>query len=184
MGLGPQRLPFRIAAARPLAWDETPLRPARVQPGFSLAPLPWPLGDPAGACRIVFPAPLRLIHQRRLVARPNPADLAVAALRRIQALAGAGSDTEALWQSRQDWIELARSIPCGPWRGRRLDLVRYSGSQQTELEIRGVAGSLGFPAGPGPLTSLLKAAVWMHLGKGTVMGLGQVRIMPPGPGLD
>ncbi len=178
MGLGPDRQPFRIGAAVPLAWDETSLRPARVQPGFSLAPLPWPVNPPESGCRLVFPSPLRLIHQRRLVTRPTPADLAIAALRRIQALAGNHPDAEALWQSRQDWIERARSIPCEPWEGRRLDLVRYSASQHAELELRGVAGSLTFPAGPGPLTSLLKAAVWLHLGKGTVMGLGQVRIVP------
>ena len=60
--------------------------------------------------------------------------------------------------------------------GRRLDLVRYSGSQKAELELRGVAGSLALPVGPGPLSPLLAAAVWIHLGKGTVMGLGQIKI--------
>lgn len=40
----------------------------------------------------------------------------------------------------------------------------------------GVAGALDLPAGPGPLAPLLAAACWLHLGKGTIMGLGQLRI--------
>ena len=180
MGLGPDRYPFRVGSTIALAWDETPLRPARVQPGFAPAPLPWPLDGPESSCRLVFPAPLRLIHQRRLVTRPAPADLAIAALRRIQALAPHHPDADALWEARRDWIEQAHSIPCGPWEGQRLDLARYSGSQHAELVLRGVAGSLPFPEGLGPLTPLLKAATWLHLGKGTVMGLGQVRIVPLG----
>ena len=177
-GLGAERWPFRIVQAVPLAWDETPLRPARVQPGFTLADLPWPLDRPTRACRLDFPAPLRLIHHKRLVEKPAPADLVVAALRRIQALAAGDPLVQTLWESRTAWLDLARSIPCRRWEGRRLDLVRYSGSQHAELELRGVSGSLSLPDGPGPLSPLLKAATWIHLGKGTVMGMGQVRIMP------
>ena len=66
--------------------------------------------------------------------------------------------------------------PSKPWQGRRLDLVRYSGSQKAEVELRGVAGSLALPVGPGPLSPLLAAAAWIHIGKGTVMGLGQIKI--------
>lgn len=37
MGLGPERIPFHIRQARPLAWDETPLAPSRQHPGFCLS---------------------------------------------------------------------------------------------------------------------------------------------------
>src|SRR6266542_3087965 len=39
--------------------------------------------------------------------------------------------------------------PASPWQGRRLDLVRYSGRQEAAVEMRGVAGHLDLPAGPG-----------------------------------
>jgi hypothetical protein len=52
LGLGPDRRPFRIVASIPLAWEETPLRPGRLHPGFALAPLPWPIDDPASGCRL------------------------------------------------------------------------------------------------------------------------------------
>jgi hypothetical protein len=44
--------------------------------------------------------------------------------------------------------------------------------------MQGVSGSLDLPEGLGPLALLLAAAQWLHLGKGTVMGLGQLRIIP------
>lgn len=176
MGLGPDRRAFWIGSTIPLAWDETPLRPSRVQPGFVASPLAWPINDLKGGCRLLFPAPLRLIHKRRLVERPMPVDLTIAALRRLQGLVSDHPDSAVLWESRQDWIELARTIRYDTWQGRRLDLARYSGSQQSELVLHGVAGSLSLPDGPGPLAPLLMAASWFHLGKGTVMGLGQVRI--------
>ncbi|MGI6419419.1 MAG: CRISPR system precrRNA processing endoribonuclease RAMP protein Cas6 [Thermoguttaceae bacterium] len=76
--------------------------------------------------------------------------------------------------------EIARRTPQGPWQGDRLDLARYSGRQQRELQLHGVSGSLALPEGPGPLWPLLAAAAWLHIGKGTVMGLGQLRVEAAG----
>jgi hypothetical protein len=100
----------------------------------------------------------------------------VAALRRVHALGGPVADP--LWAARHEWLEVARAIACSPWQGRRLDLVRYSGSQRREIEMQGVVGTLDLPDGPGPLSPLVAAAQWLHLGKGTVMGLGQLRVIP------
>jgi hypothetical protein len=173
-GLGPHRHPFALSEVYPLAWDNTSLGSNRSQPGFALSPLPWPTGDASGPCRLDFPAPLRLIHGGRLVERPTLADVTIAALRRVQSLTTTSAD--AVWSDRQSWLDMARGIASGPWEGDRLDLVRYSASQERELELRGVSGSLSFPDGPGPLAPLLAASVWLHVGKGTVMGLGQLQI--------
>jgi len=178
-GLGPQRLPFRLCAVRPLAWDGSALLPCPAQsnpeqPGFSLAALPWPLGDPQAACRLVFPAPLRLLRERQLLTEPTLPDLVVAALRRVHSFAG---DAAAeLWTQRSAWLELARAQPSGRWQGARLDLHRYSGSQERQVELHGIQGALELPAGPGPLAPLLTAATWLHLGKATIMGLGQLTL--------
>lgn len=75
-------------------------------------------------------------------------------------------------------LEAADSLPSGPWRGKRLDLVRYSGRQREEIELRGVAGSLDLPQGPGGVWPLLAAARWLHLGKGTIMGMGKIDVVP------
>jgi len=184
-GLGPRRRPFKIRHAvalgprgelRPLAeFARTQVAGACPLAGaWPLAGAAWPLAATA-PCRLVFPAPLRLRRQGRLVERPTLADLVVAAARRIAAfLPHAQHDA---WRTQSTaWLELARHTPQTPWVGDRLDLHRYSGRQQSELDLRGVTGWLELPEGPGELWQLLAAASWLHLGKGTVMGLGQLLV--------
>jgi hypothetical protein len=76
---------------------------------------------------------------------------------------GSTPEAEALWAERKTWLDLSRQVPHEPWEGRRLDLVRYSGSQHAEIELQGVAGSLTLPEGPGSLAPLLATARWLHL---------------------
>jgi hypothetical protein len=63
-----------------------------------------------------------------------------------------------------------------PWQGERLDLKRYSSSQDREFYVDGVSGWLDLPEGPGELWPLLAALPWIHVGKSTVVGLGQATI--------
>jgi len=101
----------------------------------------------------------------------------VAALRRLEAFLPTPASA-ALARIKPALLEQARIRPGESWRGRRLDLVRYSGRQKTELEMRGVSGYLDLPDGPGPLWPLLAAAQWLHLGKGAVVGMGQLAVAP------
>jgi hypothetical protein len=203
-GLGPTRRPFSIRAVvalgprgelRPAAEfapppvaefarnqeidparsPRTPASPAtKSEHAWTLADAQWPL-DPRAACALVFAAPLRLRRQGRLIDEPSLADIVVAASRRIAAFLPAPRRDE--WQARTPaWLELAHTTTQGRWVGTRLDLHRYSARQQSELDLRGVTGSLELPVGPGELAPLLAAARWLHLGKGTVMGLGQMAI--------
>lgn len=190
MGLGPQRLRFHLRRTLVLRPDGQAVDHAA----------PWPLSDvrwraqahapgPGGGrqlpdeparelapdepCRLVFPAPLRLLIRKQLIETPTLADLVVAAGRRVRAYLpdGLGADWDTLCRQA---LDVARGRPAAAWQGARLDLHRYSGRQHAELELRGVAGSLDLPQGPGELWPLLAAAQWLHLGKGTVMGLGQL----------
>ncbi len=172
-GLGPHRQPTRLLQVQPLAWDGSPLRPSRCHPGFSLHPLPWPtrLDRP---CRLIFPTPLRLLREKKLIAAPTLADLTIAALRRFQSQAPGAA--QASFENRHRWLELAREVPALPFVGRPCDLVRYSARQQSEIELRGVVGQLTLPQGPGPLQELLLAATWLSLGKGTVQGMGTLLV--------
>jgi hypothetical protein len=179
LGLGKERRRFLVRAARGIRPDGTlPANGAPVSP-WPLSEAQWfPGGDPAGqSCRLVFAAPLRLIRDGKLIAAPTLADIAVAAVRRlVPMLDSAGR--ERLEALRPAVLELARSVTTGPWQGGPLDLVRYSGRQKAGLEFRGVAGELELPAGPGELWPLLAAAQWLHVGKGTVVGMGQVTVRP------
>jgi hypothetical protein len=73
---------------------------------------------------------------------------------------------------------LARGRPADAWQGRRLDLLRWSARQQAEIDLYGVTGVLDLPEGPGVLWPLLAAACWLHLGKGTTLGLGELQVLP------
>jgi hypothetical protein len=143
---------------------------------WPLSAAAWPLDDPAETpCRLVFPAPLRLRRHGKLIDEPTLPDVIAAATRRIAAYLPAEHQT-AWKELGRAALESARHRMAGPWRGQRLDLHRYSARQESELDLHGVTGSFDLPQGPGELWPLLAAAQWLHLGKSTVMGLGQLCI--------
>lgn len=170
-GLGPNRAAFRLVQTIPLDVFGNPDFRPEAPSHFPLHPLPWPLGSLGGPCHLEFPEPIRLLERGSLIEFPTLPDLTIACIRRIRTL-----DTQAaaeLWETRGAWLSLARAIPHGLWQGGRRDLVRYSGTQKREIQLRAVQGSLFLPKGPGALAPLLAAALWTHLGKGVVMGMGR-----------
>lgn len=177
-GLGTRRVPFVVREVRPLAWDGSPLAASRRHPGFPLAGLPPSRPDLAREpSRIETVGPLRLLRRGVLVQQPSFPDLVFAALNRLQALAGPAA--ERVWNERDAWLDRARGVAAEPWAGRRLDFIRYSGSQKQQIDMHGIHGHLGLPHGTGPeLAPLFEASAWLHLGKGTVFGLGQMEVRP------
>lgn len=188
MGLGPQRRRFHLRRTVGLHPEGKLAEPASAWPlnesrwwgcaaknSRSTAPHGMAVLPPDQPCRLVFPSPLRLIHRKRLIQSPTLADVVVAACRRVQAYLPV--EHQAAWEPiRRQALEQARRTPTGRWQGQRLDLHRYSASQRADLELRGVTGFLPLPRGPGELWPLLAAARWLHLGKGTVMGMGQMEV--------
>lgn len=175
MGLGPTRSPFAIRRRLPLGPGSD--RASSEAKRWKLSDAGWPLsGDPASTpCGLDFPAPLRLIRQGRLLATPTPVDIATAALRRVASLTG-----EAKGETYRDMMRAVQQEAAGlathPWHGERSDLVRWSAAQRREIDLHGVIGGLELPAGPGRLWPLFAASSWAHVGKGTVFGLGELRI--------
>ena len=175
MGLGADRAPFGVRRMLPIGPAiGQDVRPAAVWP---LSRATWPLdGAPASTpCRISFDSPLRLTGHGKLLREPGLTDIAVAALRRISALAGCSSGETYRDLSYAVRAE-ADARPAGPWCGERRDFVRWSGAQRREIDLRGVAGGLDLPQGFGEIWPLIAAALWTHIGKGAVFGLGQPRI--------
>jgi hypothetical protein len=111
----------------------------------------------------------------RLVRAPALGDLALAALRRVAVYLPPELHASAR-AAQAPALDTAKGRPAAPWQGHRLDLVRYSGRQRRTVELRGITGHLDLPQGPGALWPLLAAAQWLHLGKGTVHGLGRLTI--------
>jgi len=57
------------------------------------------------------------------------------------------------------------------------DWKRYSNRQDELLKMGGLVGSASFEGEIGPFMPLLRAAEALHAGKGTVFGLGRVRVI-------
>ena len=171
MGLGRDRTPFRV------------IRTAHLSPSAKTDDGGWPLSlaalssddVPNGGCTLHFDAPLRLVERRHLIEAPTIRDIAMACVRRVEALSGRRvSDEDGSLLA--DIISEAERLPTETFVGRKSDLVRWSGSQGREIDMRGVCGSLRMPEGCGALLPLMLAAEWMHIGKGTVFGLGEVEV--------
>ena len=174
MGLGPERKRFHIKEFVALGPDGTPSFGNDMSAGWSVDCAAGPL-DAEEPSELCFDAPLRLIRNGRLVTDPTLGDIVLGGLRRLRALlpADAVSEFRVLWQPA---LALAERLEATPWQGSRLDLVRWSARQRAELEVRGVAGVMTLPLGAGSLLPLLAALQWTHLGKSTVVGLGQMVI--------
>ena len=119
-----------------------------------------------------FNSPLRLLRRKQLVKSPSFTDIIVVALERLHALCCINISKDF----KNQIINATRSTSTSEWIGQRQDLIRWSGRQKTLLELRGVVGSLNLPNGAGPFRPLLAASEWMHIGKGTVFGLGKLDV--------
>ena len=137
---------------------------------------PWPDDPETTPCRLLFPTPLSLLRQGKLIQAPTLKDLVVRAGWRIESLLPA-RHRDAWCERRGAAIEIASRIPARPWQGYRLDLQRYSARQGREFQVHGVCGCLDLPEGPGPLWPLLAALQWIHVGKSTIVGLGQLQVV-------
>ncbi len=180
MGLGPDRRRFYLKTMVRLRPNQDPSANDDTAPDWTLdhaAVSPPVVADEP--CELVFDAPLRLIRGGQLVTEPSLPDIVLGGLRRLRALLprDAQADLRQLWNPV---LQIAGRLSARRWRGGRLDLVRWSARQQAELELRGVAGAIELPAGAGPLLPLLIALQWVHIGKGTVIGLGQLHVRSPG----
>jgi len=179
MGLGRERSRFHTLRIRPLRSDGAALAPDRLPHRWSLGHAQWPIDGAAetSPCRLRFIAPLRMLRRGKLISSPTLSDIVVGTLRRLEAYAPAAV-VQALKDLRPAALDLAAHTPATPWVGQRLDFERYSASQRAELDLRGFVGSLDLPEGPGEVWPLLAAALWLHIGKATVMGLGQLVVEP------
>lgn len=173
MGLGADRIPFAIKEVRSL--DANAVMTSSDQR--------WSLREAAevqrlkisgeAAIRLEFDAPLRILRRGKLMEHPTFTDVAVALLRRVTSLAcGDGVDRDL----SASVVAAANQTESTTWQGNRSDFVRWSGSQQREMDLHGVTGSLDLQRGAGALWPLLAAGKWIHAGKGTVFGLGQLEL--------
>lgn len=153
-----------------LPLDSTGAPSINIFNGFTLDVSSWPLPVDL-PCRLRFISPVRLKRGGSLIFKPTLHDLVIAAARRLSSLAVGKEVIPRQYQN--ELLAICDRTPVKSWQGEPVHFVHYSASQKQELDLTGVAGTLDLPEGPGGLGDLLAAAWWTHIGKGTVMGLGQ-----------
>ena len=174
-GLGPNREPFFLRGYT-MGPDSSRLDSDSF---WKMSELFWPLHGPAWCDPVIirFPLPVRLLRNKMLITDPMLPDLVVSITRRIGNLLPV--------QHQDSWrevshacLDLSREIIAEPWIGGPCDAWRWSARQQSEIQLRGITGELALPDGAGELWPLLVAATWLHMGKGTVFGMGQAELVP------
>lgn len=74
-------------------------------------------------------------------------------------------------------IEKAKAVKIASKHFHRYDWERYSGRQEQKIEMGGFVGDISFEGPVSPFVPLLKAGEVLHIGKGTVFGLGRYEVM-------
>ncbi|MBI4468128.1 MAG: CRISPR system precrRNA processing endoribonuclease RAMP protein Cas6 [Acidobacteria bacterium] len=182
-GLGKGRAPMLLIDVRqadPVQSDTwTPV----YQPDGQLRASPPGVPDvpPAPpAVRLRFETPVRLQRDDRLVT-PDTfhfSDLFGPLLRRVSMLTYFHTDAP-LETDFAGLMELARGVELAGAKLSWKDWTRYSSRQKTEMQMGGLVGEieLEMPEGS-PLWPYLWLGQWLHVGKGTSMGLGHYTIQP------
>lgn len=144
--------------------------------GEPLASAPLP-GD-GGRVRLHFATPLRLRRDQRLVPPRDPRDLVYSMLRRVHELAyfhGPASERRDACDFRPT-LNAASALTARDWRFSFVSHQRYSNRQTRPIDLSGHLGSPVLEGDLAPLAPLLRAAETLHVGKGTVHGLGWFRL--------
>ncbi len=184
-GLGAGRTSFALArieaeeepgAFRTLfrdgAWATTDPVAGRPLPALPLPGLP---GNDR-SLRLTVLTPLRLQERGKIVPPRDPRALAFAALRRLLELAHFHApEAEVDWSFRP-LLDAASTLRFTGPALRFVDLARYSQRQERHVQLGGYIGTLTLEGDLAPLAPLLRAAEVIHLGKGSVFGLGRVVI--------
>ena len=121
---------------------------------------------------LTFHTPTRLTFGGRLVERPEFHMFARTLLRRISTLAYFHCG-ERLEVDFRGLIDAATRVGIAESDARWVELTRYSSRQQTELMMGGFQGSVTYAGHFDPFLPFLLLGQHVHVGKGTVYGLGK-----------
>lgn len=189
MGLGPERIPFQVREVLELGPGGAPAAAGTWAEGWPVSLDRSPISGVDGALpvRVAFPSGVRVMRRlpgtsrAAVIESPGPAEIALGALRRFAACMPEvqGESAPGTLLSLHDGVrDYAQGVQHLGWQGRRSDYSRYSARQRDEYGIRAVTGHLDLPEGSGEIWPLIAAAQWLHIGKGTTLGLGQLVILP------
>ena len=125
--------------------------------------------------RLRFCTPVRLKARGRYARRIDFSLLVRALLRRTADLAHfhCGADLDLNYPQ---WIEKAAEVRTVSDRTRWHDWERYSRRQDRKIKLGGLIGEMEFAGEWSPFLPLLRLGADLHVGKGTIFGLGRYEI--------
>jgi hypothetical protein len=187
-GLGRERGRFRLAqvvAVNPLNGEEMPVfdeaQPTHIRVGLlpvdSDAITARAAALPPDRITLDFLTPTRLKHQGRWVEAGPPFHVLVKTLLgRISSLSyfHCGHKLEADFRGL---IDRAEAVCMAPSQTEWQDWSRFSGRQKQRVEMGGLVGRVTYAGDLRDYLPLLALGEWVHVGKGTVFGNGQYRIL-------
>ncbi len=147
--------------------------------GADFAADPFPPPEAAGGpfrFAVHFRTPTRIRNDGAIREEVSFQDLIRALLRRISSLCYFHCGRE-LSVDFKSLIEQASTIRVVASRLRWREQQRFSGRQRQRIDMGGVVGVVEYEGGADVLRSywpLLRAGEWVHVGKGAVMGMGQI----------
>ena len=182
VGLGADRVPFRLVTVQDAGGITVfdcesgqlvgTAKPPTVADIVSASHIPE-------SCELLLDTPLRIVFNKSLVGRDLTMDVFLKhACRRLWALLTTYEDVNP---DELDFRPLLREVPVPDVISSSLrwwDLERYSNRQKSKLKIGGLVGEVTLSGNIEPWWPILVAISEVHVGKGTVMGLGKVRIKP------
>jgi hypothetical protein len=136
----------------------------------------WQADAESGMIDVEFVTPLRLKEDGRLVSEIPFVRLLRAIVRRMSSLATFHMDGE--WTAPWSFLERASEVRTVRSELRWIDYDRYSYRQHAHMKLGGVMGRVRYAGPLGTYLPFLAAAEILHLGKGSIFGLGHVRVQP------
>jgi hypothetical protein len=126
--------------------------------------------------QVRFLSPTRLRFEGKLTDEVEFHHLVRAMLHRLSGLVYFHCGAEPEWDFA-GLIAQAQQVRTVQQRIQWVEQERYSWRQQRRLQMGGFIGEMTVEGNLEPFLPLLAAAEYVHLGKGTVMGLGKIRIV-------
>ncbi len=131
---------------------------------------------PEDEVTVDFLTPTRLRLRGEKLDRPDFHAVVASLVRRIEAL-HLYHDFPALDGSIPELIAAADGVELVGWSGDVRSQERYSSRQRQSMRMEGFVGRATYAGDLAPFAVLLKLGELIHVGKGAVFGLGQMRIV-------
>lgn len=197
-GLGRDRRAFQLVSVHadldgplcpdsppgPVLWRPNGFPPLLPPPTCTLRHLVENSPAPESTLHIQVLTPLRLLSKKRLITRPSFRDLARALLARISSLLAFHGHpllgNRILTLDYRGLLDRAAQVRTLESRVEVMRLDRWSNRQRRAIPLDGILGELRFEGEAiRELWPFLQAGQHLHVGKGTIFGLGQYRMQPP-----